>query len=483
MFDTILFDGIIAKVKLNKKTKIIATVGPATSTQAKLEKLIRLGVDVFRFNLKHNEIDWHEDMIDLAQAAADKVKKPIGILIDLQGPEIRIKTFEGRRIKVARGKIFSISGDEPTKDNEIQVSHKEVLKELNVKDAVLIDDGLLKFRVIKRQNGTATLKAVNSYYVANNKTMNFPGKHINIPSLVEKDLMMMELAVRKKVDFIALSFVRDREDIVILKKEMAKRNINAQVVAKIENQPALDNLEAIIDESDAVMIARGDLGVEVPIKEIAYWQKKIIAMCRVFNKPVIVATQMLKSMTANPFPTRAEATDVANAVFDGTDALMLSEETAMGDYPTQAVAHMAGIAEFSESKDMTSSLNVKVKNATEAIVESAYRILENAKKAHISSLVVLTETGYTAKALSSLRPSLPIIAVTNSQKTAETMALSYGVVPIVVKFPKGEVDVQNLPLDELVDAKLIKKGTNILVTHGVRWNQAGATNMVGVLKV
>lgn len=466
-----------------KKTKIIATVGPAVTTKSKLEKLIRVGVDVFRFNMKHNEPEWHEEMIGLAQKAADTVKKPVGILIDLQGPEIRLKTFNGELVPVKRGDILTLVAVPPKGLHEIQVSHKEALERIEIGDKVLIDNGILNLMVTKKEPYKVELRALNNLVIKNNKAINFPGKNINIPSLIKKDLLMLDVATRKRVDFIALSFVRNASDIKILRREMAKRGIIAQVVAKIENQPALDNLAEIIHETDTVMIARGDLGVEVPIRELAFWQKKIINLCRDSNVPVIVATQMLTSMMVNPLPTRAEATDIANAVFDGTDALMLSEETAIGSYPFEAVTEMVHIAHFSESKGMVHKLDMEIKNATEAIVASAHNILLNSKSVHIGAVIVFTETGYTAKALSALRPQLPIIAVTNSQKTAEILALSYGVIPICVKFPTGEVDVQKLPLEELIDQKLIKRGMNVLVTHGVRWNQPGATNMVGILKV
>jgi pyruvate kinase len=357
------------------------------------------------------------------------------------------------------------------------------LKSLDEGDEIVFDDGALRFKVAGKKGDSLLIKAEDGYILKNAKSVNIPEKFIDTPSLVEKDLLSLEVATRKKVDFVALSFVRNAKDVKILQGELRKRNITAQVIAKIENRPALNNIEEIVEVSDGIMIARGDLGVEVPLRELAFWQKKIIYICRDANKPVIVATQMLKSMTESSTPTRAEATDIANAVFDGADALMLSEETAIGKYPVKAVKEMASIARFSERQGMIHKLKMEIKDGTEAIVEAVFNILNRSKHVNIDAVIVFTESGYTARAMSAHRPNTPMIAITNNVKTRDYLTLTSGVETYVVEFPEGNFDFSKLPIDVLFKKKLLKKGSVVLATHGRRWNEPGATSVVGLFKV
>lgn len=466
-----------------KRTKIIATLGPSSSSASKIERLFSAGVDVVRLNTKHNEIAWHKDMVTKVRSAATKLHKPVGIMIDLQGPEIRLETFNGEDIVVKRGSEVVLGMTTPSKGQEFKLSHHEALKSLSKGDKLIVDDGGLVLKVVSKTNRFVVAVAKNSFIVSNNKSINFPEKHLKIESLTQRDLDRLDIAKGGEVDFVALSFVRNKQDVMRLREEMASREIDAQIIAKIENRPALDNLEGIIDASDGVMIARGDLGVEVPLHELAFWQKTIIALCRSKKTPVIVATQMLMSMTVKSMPTRAEATDVANAVFDGADCLMLSEETATGNFPVKAVTEMVNIIRFSESKNLVTPIKATIKDATEAIVDSAFTILAKSDLFDIDAVVVFSETGYTARSISAYRPATKVIVMTNSVRTRNTLTLSYGIKPFFLKFPEGEISLSSLPLDEIVAQGIIKKGSSVLAIHGRKWNDPGATSVVGIFKV
>jgi len=464
-----------------KKTKIIATLGPASDSPEKIEELIHAGVNVFRFNMKHADITWHNERIDRVQKVADKLKTPIGILIDLQGPEIRIETPEKKEVMLEEGEQILFSPKELKNIKHIVIPHPEVFKALDKGDGFLIDDGFTEFEVIRKDKDGFIAESKDAASIKHRKGLNLVGKDVDLPSLIEDDLRKLDMASRTKVDFVALSFSRKKEDIDILRTEMEKRKLKAMVVAKIESQAGLDHLDELIEASDAVMVARGDLGIEVPIEQLAYWQKTMITKCRQLFKPVITATQMLDSMINNPRPTRAEATDVANAVFDGTDAIMLSAETANGKYPVKAVSAMAKIARFNEMhSSITHQLEPK-KDLTASIVDASLSILSDSKQFPISAIVVFTETGYTARVLSSHRPHVPIIAVTDQQKTVEELTLSFGVHTVLTKFPDGLFKASSSVLKELVEKDVLHKGQTVLITHGKSWGTSGLTNALMVV--
>jgi pyruvate kinase len=468
-----------------KKTKIVATIGPACDSRESIAMLIDRGVNVFRFNMKHADIAWHSERIKRVQAIADALKTPIGILIDLQGPEIRIETPGKADIAVKKGELVTFSAKYSDAGRVVCIPHPIVFRVLNVGDALLIDDGFLEFTVKKISGQTLVAEALDDCIIKHRKGMNIPGKKLDLPSLIEDDLRKLDMAQSHKVDFIALSFSRTKKDIEILRTEATKRKLNAKIVAKIESQQALDNLDDLIAAADAIMVARGDLGIEVPIEELAYWQKTIIAKCRAARKPVITATQMLQSMIDNPRPTRAEATDVANAIYDGTDAIMLSGETASGKFPVKAVEAMARIAKFNENKKTQAVMPIAqtpAQNSTELIVRAAISMLMN-ESVPIDALLVFTETGYTARALSSFRPQVPIIAVTDEKKTVETLTLSYSVQPIFEVFPSGIIASFDQVLSHLKKQKLIQPNQTILVIHGKRWKTPGLTNALTIVTV
>ncbi len=472
------------RINNQKLTKIVATLGPASASDQVVEDLIRAGVNVFRFNTKHGTPEWHEEHIRIVQKTADKIGVPIGILLDLQGPELRLETKNGDPVEVVGENTVTIHSSLEVPEAKIALPHSIVFGIIKVGDQVLIDDGYVEGKIVRVGEGEFDLQLDAPGIIKHRKGVNLPGKYIDLPSLIQTDLRQLDMASINKVDFVALSFARSAQDIKLLRDEMQRRGMQAQVVAKIESQPALDHLDELIQASDSVMVARGDLGIEVPIEELAFWQKEIIRRCRLNDKPVITATQMLESMINSPRPTRAEATDVANSVLDGTDAVMLSSETATGKYPVRAVEYMARIARFNESKSALSSLPlIRPADMTEQVTSAAVTMLRNQTDTKIDIVIIFTETGYTARSFASYRLNVPIIAVTDSQKTVETLTLSYGVTAYYTPFPEGELVDPDKILNKLRAQEVVPPGTTALVIHGKHWKTPGLTNSLTIVEV
>lgn len=472
---------------IDKNTKIISTIGPATDSEEKIKELIENGANVIRFNMKHNTVEWHLQRIDLVNKIADDLKVTVGILIDLQGPEIRIETINGEPLEIQKDELLYITHDfklvDTTKNKVIRVGHELVTSTLSIGDACSIDDGFVELEIIEKHEEYLVAKAIDSGTIKTRKGFNLQGKDVDLPSLISEDLDKLDIATQTKVDYIALSFVRSKKDVDILKYELDKRKIAAKIVAKVESQKGVDNIDEIIDSADVIMVARGDLGVEIPVERITFYQKEIINKCRLANKPVIVATQMLDSMIRNPRPTRAEVADVANAVFDGTDAVMLSGETASGAYPIRAINMMSRIVTFNETKTSFNKLAFDKFNQTQLIVISAMSMIKNATEMQIDKVIVFTETGYTAQVLSSFRPTTPIIALTNKKKVAESLALCYGVRPYEIDFPKGIFIVPEDIINDLKEQEIIKEGNTVLIIHGRKWRDPGKTNAIVLVTV
>ncbi len=465
-------------MNLIKKTKIIATLGPASDKKETIKELILNGVNVFRFNLKHNDISWHNKRIKRVQEIANKLKANIGILIDLQGPEIRIDTKDKKTIIVGKGDEIIIGDSFFSDEIQIALLNKTVFDTIKEKDIVLVDDGFIEMKVIEKKDNLIKVQVIQGGKIKNKKGLNIPGKKINLSSLIDQDIKRLDMITKNKVDFIALSFARTKKDIDILKKETEKRKIKSQIIAKIECQEALDNIDELIDNSDGIMIARGDLGIEVPIEQLSFWQKNIIKKCRLKRKPVIIATQMLHSMINNPRPTRAEAIDVAGAVFDKTDAVMLSEETAMGDYPVRVVQEMTKILLFNEQKDIFEDFPIETYNITELIVNSAISLVEKQSILNVEKVIVFTESGYTANVISSFRSKAKVIAISNNQKTAEILCVSFGINPIYIP----ESYSQNKTINILKKEKLIKDNEIIVIVHGKQKKKSNVFNSFSLIK-
>lgn len=463
------------------KTKIIATIGPVSESPEIIEKMIQAGVDVFRLNLKHNTLDWHEETIKKIKKIAEKMKVNVGTLADMQGPEIRIRTKDENGIEVFEGDIVYIGDDFNTNPKSIKLVPEKALSTLEIGDEVFIDNGNLRLEIIEKVGGYLHAVVDRDYFIKNKKSMNAPGKSVNLPLFSQADIDAFKMIEKAKPDFVGLSFVRTANDVIELKKELRKIKSNAKVIVKVENMLALDNIEEIVDETDVVMVARGDLGVEVPMRELAYWQKKIIKLCREKNRPVIVATQMLLSMVTNFNPTRSEATDVANAVLDGTDVLMLSDETTIGKYPVRVVKEMASIASFSEHHNTPKPLDKIPHSPTEILINAAANIIENTKDKPIKAVIVFTKSGTTAKLLSTYRLNVPVVAITNDEQVAKALSLSYSVLPYVIPVKKDEFDIHSPLFKDLTKLDLLDVGDRVVVIHGSNWIEEGDTTDISLI--
>ncbi len=465
-----------------KNTKIITTIGPNSEGDRTLAKLIESGANIFRFNMKHGEISWHNEVIERAQKIANEKHFPLGIMIDLQGPEIRI-SLEGDLIELEEKEEVYFSSNFIEEEKVIKVSNPKVLKKLKQGDKLLIDDGFYEFKVLNNENGQVLAQTIRGGRISDHKGLNIPSQKLDLPSLIKEDLEKLDLAAKREIDYIALSFTRTKTDIQRLKEEMKKRDIKAEIIAKIENGSALENLDEIIDEADGIMIARGDLGIETPLEEIAYWQKEIIKRCRKKKTPVIVATQMLESMTENPLPTRAEVTDVANAIFNGTDAVMLSGETATGDYPIEAVKAMNRIITFNEPGADLNSINFKLNNSTDLLMNTAVRMIERANQLDFQAILVFTKDGATPKLISSLRPKIPIYAITNKKELVEKLTICYGITDKYTVFKNEDLKKPDKVISKLKEEGELKRGKKVLIFKAQHWERPNLSNTLTILEV
>lgn len=413
-----------------KRTKIVATIGPVTDSTEIMEALIKQGANVFRFNMKHATCDWHNERILRARQVALRLNIALGILIDLQGPEIRLETSQGQDLSFVSGEdiIFSIN-DASVKT--VKIPTPEVFAAVKPGMKVNIDDGSIELSITQVDSNSFHAKSTQDCVIKHRKSMNFPGADIELPSLTQDDYERLDMQAMKEVDFVALSFTRSKKDVDILRQELQKRGSTAAICAKIENQSALDHLEEIVVASDAIMVARGDLAVETPFERLTYEQKRIIKLCRSYAKPVITATQMLHSMVSNKRPTRAEISDVSNAVYDGTDAVMLSEETAGGQFPIETVAVMAKIVEYVETVAQVAPAIFVQESMQQSIQMIHMKIEESEKPANI--LLFTSSSVGMVLPFSSLRTSTTSIVECASARQVGILNLSYGVVPVTTQ--------------------------------------------------
>lgn len=470
---------------MDKLTKIVATIGPACESEEHIERMIEKGVNVFRFNFKHNTVDWHSDRIKRVNKIAHKLNTPVGTLIDLAGPEIRIIMSTGK-ISISVDDEILLSKSIPLKKTHgFTITRPTIIDLLKEGQHVVADDGAFSFTVVKKAK-KVYLKAHNAGTLPNNKTLNIPGASFPLPALIDRDLEGLKLAAAHEVDFVALSFVRSATDIRVVRKEAKKYGVKAQIIAKVEAKKALDNIDEIIDATDGVMVARGDLGVEIDIEQVPFYQKMIIRKCLIAGKFVITATQMLQSMIASPLPTRAEVSDVANAIYDHTDAIMLSGETAMGQYPEKAVDMMRKAALFYEpkpDKDIRSYIQYSARDTSAMICDTAYNLYRRYVMANqpIAGFIVFTQTGNTARLLSRYRPQVPIFAFTPTQEICESLMLNFGVKPYRFEFDSTSqadmIEVKNA-LRILQDEINHNRNSKLIVVHGDLWGQGkGATTI------
>lgn len=469
-----------------RKTKIVCTIGPACSDEKTLEQLCLAGMNVARLNFSHGTHEDHSKRIALIKKIRKKLGLPIGILLDTKGPEYRIGLFENGKEIINEGDTFTFTIDDIKGDNKrVSVSYKGLPKEMAIGDKILVNNGLLIFDVIEVTEKDVICKVVAGGEISNRKSMSFPDKVLKQIYLSEQDKLDIAFGIKQGVDFIACSFVSCRQDIVDVKNFIEPiGGGDIELIAKIENRAGVDNIEEICDECGGVMIGRGDMGVEIPFEELPAIQKKIITKCRLLGKRVITATEMLESMIQNPRPTRAEISDVANAVYDGTSAIMLSGETAAGKYPVLSVETMSRIAEQTEMnihyKKRFLNSGFRIANEMDAI---SHAICGMAMDVDAKAIAVCSISGTTARMVSRFRSPIDIIALSVSEKTYYSLALSWGVTPVMSEiYPSMEV-LFYAATQITKDTFKLEGGDNIIVTGGTTMGQSGSTNTIRIAKV
>lgn len=467
-----------------KKTKIVATIGPASSDPTILKDMIFSGVNVCRLNFSHGTHESHKKTIDMIKSVREELSKPIAIMLDTKGPEIRLGDFKDEEgVFLTQGDTYVLTGEEVLGDaHHATVSYEELAKDVAVGDHILIDDGLVDLEVTAIDGLTITTKVLNDGQIKGHKGVNVPGAKVRLPAMTKKDEGDILFGIEEGVDFIAASFIRRSEDVLAIRKFLEENGGESiRIISKIENGEGVENMDDIIRTSDGVMVARGDLGVEIDPEEIPLVQKDMITKCVAKAKPVITATQMLDSMMRNPRPTRAEVTDVANAIFDGTSAIMLSGETASGKYPVQAVKTMARIALRTEEALPYDDILTKGTNfaptTTNAIGRSTCFIARDLKA---KAILTATSSGYTSRAIAKFRPAQMIIAATTSEDVCRSLSLDWGVEGIVTAYGDTTDSIIHKSIDKALEANLLTEGDLVVLTAGVPVGVSGTTNLIKV---
>lgn len=469
-----------------RKTKIVCTIGPASESIETLTRLMEEGMNVARLNFSHGNYAEHLRRIQNIKEAAKITNTTVAILLDTKGPEIRTGSFVGGEAEVKKDQtIFVSMKDIEGTSERFSVTYERLIDDVEIGSKILLDDGLIELVVVNidKENGEIKTKALNSGVVKNKKGVNVPNVRVNLPGITEKDANDILFGIEQGVDFIAASFVRRSSDILEIKELLEENNAtHIDVIAKIENQEGVDNIDSILEVCNGVMVARGDLGVEIPAEDVPLVQKQLISKCNTHGKPVITATQMLDSMQWNPRPTRAEASDVANAIFDGTDAIMLSGETAAGDYPVESVKTMSNIALKTETaldhqlilKNRSRSSDMTI---TDAISQS---VTHSAENLNVGAIITPTESGHTARMIAKYRPKCPIIAVTFSETVNRKLSLVWGVHAVQASEAKSTDEMLDIAIEKGLSTKLIQRGSKVIITAGVPVGESGTTNLMKV---
>lgn len=467
-----------------RKTKIVCTIGPASESEEMLEKLMNAGMNVARLNFSHGSHEEHKARIDSIRKVSKKLGKTIGILLDTKGPEIRTHDMKDGLIVLEKGKevIVSMSQVEGTPE-KFSVTYEDLINDVQIGSYILLDDGLVELQVkdIDKDKGEVKCDILNTGELKNKKGVNLPGVKVNLPGITDKDAADIKFGIKEDIDYIAASFVRRPSDVLDIREILEQENNdNITIFPKIENQEGIDNIEEILEVSDGLMVARGDMGVEIPPESVPIVQKDLIRKCNKLGKLVITATQMLDSMQRNPRATRAEASDVANAIYDGTDAVMLSGETAAGQYPEEAVKTMRNIAISAEAaQDYKKLLSDRTKLVETSLVNAiGVSVAHTALNLNVKAIVAATESGSTAITISKYRPHSDIIAVTPSEHTARQLALVWGAYPVVKKGRKTTDDLLNNAVATAVATEKVGNGDLIIITAGVPTGEKGTTNMM-----
>ncbi len=471
-----------------RRTKIIATLGPATDKPGMLEKLFHAGTDVFRMNYSHQTHAHHEQRTNELRELSTKYKRAVGIIADLQGPKIRIEHFDSGRVQLREGATFTIDTDLPPNagdEKHVGVSYKDLPRDVRAGDTLLVDDGRIVLHVINVHGHEVDCEVVTGGELSDSKGLNLKGGGLSAGTLTEKDKIDLKHAIKIGVDFIAISFVQNADDILHARKMLKEEDSNARIIAKIERSEALENIEEIIEASDAIMIARGDLGVEIGDAGLPPVQKRLIKMARDMDRAAITATQMMESMIDHQMPTRAEVFDVANAVLDGTDAVMLSAETSIGNHPDKAVTAMSRICEEAEKQRVAQVSDHRISQRFEAIDEAiAMATMYSANHIDAKAIAALTETGSTCVWMSRISSGIPIFAFTRHERTRRRVTLYRGVYPIKFDITHTDpLEANKEIIDELLERNVVSNGDYVVITKGDLRGKRGGTNNMKIIKV
>lgn len=467
-----------------KKTKMICTIGPATEQEEKIEELIKAGMNVARLNFSHGNHEEHGRRIDRIKNARNRLGVPVAILLDTKGPEVRLGTFEGGRATLEKDQEFILTTKDLVGNSTCcTISYKELPEEVKPDDRILIADGLIELRVKTVSDQSVICRVVDGGQLTDRKNVNIPGVTSKLPAITEKDVKDLLFGIEQEIDFIAASFIRKADDIRMI-REVLHQNGGAQIgiIAKIENQEGVDNIEEILQHADGIMVARGDLGVELPPWSIPMIQKKLIRKANEMGKPVVTATQMLESMITNPRPTRAEVTDIANSILDGTDAIMLSGETANGKYPIEAAKMMALVASNTEEhltfrKSGITLAELGQISLTDSVCHAASMASRDLGAAAILSP---SNSGYTPKQLSRFRPKAPIVAMVHDEKTARRLCLSFGVESIMIPMIQTTDEIIETSIKAAKEKGVLKTGDTVVICAGIPSGKTSVTNMMKV---
>jgi pyruvate kinase len=469
-----------------RKTKIVCTIGPASESVEKLTQLINAGMNVARLNFSHGNFKEHGQRIKNIRQAAEVTEKTVAILLDTKGPEIRTHNMESGAIELKAGENIIVSMNEVEGTLEkFSITYPGLIEDVHVGSKILLDDGLIGLEVTNIDDNANEIhtKILNSGTLKNKKGVNVPGVSVNLPGITEKDRQDILFGIEQGIDFIAASFVRRAKDVLEIRQLLEENNAShIHIIPKIENQEGVDHIDEILEVSEGLMVARGDLGVEIPAEEVPLVQKMLIRKCNTLGKPVITATQMLDSMQRNPRPTRAEASDVANAIFDGTDAIMLSGETAAGLYPVESVQTMHNIASRAEQalehKEILSARSKDTEhNLTDAIGQS---VAHTALNLEVNAIITPTESGHTARMISKYRPKAPIVAVTASDSVSRRLSLVWGVYPKAGRMCGTTDEMLDTSVEESLNSGIVKPGDLVVITAGVPVGEAGNTNLMKI---
>lgn len=466
-----------------RKTKIVCTMGPNLFEKHLIAPLMKAGMNVARFNFSHGTYETHQHYYDEVCRIRDDLGLPVATMLDTKGPEIRVRSFKNGRVTLQNGQLFTLTTDEVEGDEErVSITYKELPQDIAVGSSILIDDGLIGMQVERIDGADIVCRVLNGGVVSNNKGVNIPNAHLSMPFISEKDHQDILFAIKNGYDFIAASFTRCADDIMQIRHILQENNCHTiNIIAKIENMEGVENIDEILRVVDGVMVARGDLGVEVPLEDVPSLQKKLIQRGIAAGKPVITATQMLDSMIKNPRPTRAEATDVANAIYDGTSAIMLSGESAVGAYPVEAVETMVRIALRAEADmDYIRRFSRDTSASTDVTNAISHATVTSAHDLNASAIITVTKSGSTARILSRYRPACVIVGCTTEKHVWRQLALSWGTVPLMIAEESNTDDLFEHAVDAAVQNGLVHDGELVVLTAGVPLGISGTTNLMKV---